>query len=134
MAPRGIQRPGQDERIHICRRPSTFAQELWHVHDLTLRNDDRTNNYYEAWNNGFSRIVGHSHPSVWQLIQFLKEDEAQTRMVLLQNAHGQPPAKRVRRVTRDLQERLQNLCRARATGNKTIEEFLCGIGHCIKLG
>ena len=95
-------------------------------------NDDRPNNYYEAWNNGFSRTVGHSHPSVWCLIQCLKEDEAQTRMVLLQNARGQPPAKRVCKVTRDLQERLQNLCRA--TGNKTREEFLRCIGHFIRLG
>ena len=131
---RRIQRLNGVERLHIRRRPPTFLQELWNVHDLTLQNDDRTNNFCEAWNHGFSKIVGHSHPSVWKLIQCLQEDEAQTRMLILQNARGQPPVKRVRRVTRDLQERLHNLCRARATGEKTIEEFLRGIGHCIRLG
>ena len=131
---RRIQRLNGVERLHIRRRPPTFPQELWNVHDLTLQNDDRTNNFCEAWNHGFSKIVGHSHPSVWRLIQCLQEDEAQTRMLILQNARGQPPVKRVRRVTEDLQERLHNLCRARATGEKTIEEFLRGIGHCIRLG
>ena len=99
-----------------------------------MGNNDRTNNFCESWNNGFSKIVGHSHPTVWRLIQCLKEDEAQTRMMLLQNARGQPPTKRIRTVTRNLQERLQNLCTARASGDKNIEEFLRGVGHCIRLG
>lgn len=94
---RRIQRPGPNQmiRIRFRRRPPTFAPELWKVHDLTLRNEDRTNNFCEAWNNEFSKIVGHSHPSVWRLLKCLKEDEAQTKIMLLENARGQLLKKRV---------------------------------------
>ena len=98
-----------------------------------MRDQDRTNNFCEAWNHGFRSIVGHNHPTVWRLIDCIKEDEAQTRMMLIQEAHGQPPRKRVRRTTKDLQDRLKNLCVARSGAEKTIEEFLRGVGHCIRL-
>ena len=117
-----VQRPGQGEMIRIRRRPPTFPPELWNVHDLTMRDQDRTNNFCEAWNHGFQSIVGHNHPTVWRLIDCIKEDEAQTRMMLIQEAHGQPPRKRVRRTTKDLQDCLKNLCVARSSGEKTIEE------------
>ena len=68
--------------IHIRRRPPTFPPELWNVHDLTIRDQDRMNNFCEAWNNGFLGIAGHNHPTVWRLMEFFKEDEAQTRMKL----------------------------------------------------
>ena len=46
------------------------------------------------------------------------------------NARGEPPANRVRRDTVTLQKRL---CRRRANGEVTIEEFLKGIGHNVRL-
>jgi len=45
---------------------------------------------------------------------------------------GQPPRKRVRRVTRELQERLQNLCVARRDGSKSVAETRRGLGYTIR--
>ena len=93
----------------------------------------RTNNHCESWNNSFKQLVGHSHPSVWQLITHLKEDESLMRTLIIQENRGQPPTKRVRKTTKDLQRRLLYLCEARKSGTKSVEDFLQGIGHCIRL-
>jgi len=45
---------------------------------------------------------------------------------------GHPARKRVRRATRELQERLQNLCVARRDGSKSVAEALRGLGHTIR--
>ena len=120
-----------------------FPPHLWNVHEATLNDEPRTNNLCEAWNNRFSNLVGHNHPSVWKLIEALKKDECSVSFTILQDARGQPPMKRVRTVYVELQQRLKTLCQARASGTKTVEEFLRGQGSkfakkntcaCRKLG
>ena len=49
------------------------------------------------------------------------------------NSRSEPPAKRVRRDTVTLQKRLSTLCRRRANGEVTIEEFLKTIGHNVRV-
>ncbi len=35
----------------------------------------RTNRLCEGWNNNFARLVGHSHPTIWNYIAAFQEDE-----------------------------------------------------------
>ena len=51
---------------------------------------------------------------------------------LAAEALDQPPKKRVKRATRDLQERLYNLCLARRDGAKTVQDVLNGVDHTIR--
>ena len=92
-----------------------------------------TNNVCEGWNNGFRQLVGHSKPSIWVAIEALHMDEAQATTALLRNARGDPPAKRMRRETVVLQQRLSNLCRRRHDGDVTVDECLRGVGHTVRL-
>src|SRR6218665_1830350 len=69
---------------------------LWNVHDATLSQTSRTNNLCEAWNNGFSKLVGHAHHSLYALVSSIQEDESMASTVILQAARRQPPKKRVR--------------------------------------
>ena len=55
------------------------------------------------------------------------------RLHLIQESRGQPPRKRVKKVTKDLQERLKYLCTSLQSGEKSVEEFLKGVGHTIRL-
>jgi hypothetical protein len=55
------------------------------------------------------------------------------RTIIQQDAVGYPPVKRNQQRHVQPQERLQNLCRNLATGQKTIAEFLCGVGWNIRL-
>ena len=116
---RPIRRPGENGEactVRFRKIPPVFSPGLWNVHEATLAGGDRTNNHCESWNNSFKQLVGHSHPSVWRLITHLKEDESLMRTLIIQENRGQPPTKRVRKTTKDLQRRLLYLCEARKSG------------------
>ena len=51
---------------------------------------------------------------------------------IAQEARGQPPVKRVKRSTQQLQSRLLSLCVARRDNKKTAVEVLEGLGHIIR--
>ena len=64
------------------------------MYDAILTGRNAANNVSEGWNNVFATMVGHHHPSLWCLIGALQHDQAMVATALLQNARGQPPAKR----------------------------------------
>jgi len=119
-------------RIRIRRQPPLFPPETWNVFNATVSNTQRTNNETKAWNNAFARQIGHSHPSLYRLLDNLRKDTALVHIALEAEARGHPARKRVRRATRELQERLQNLCVARRDGSKSVAEALRGLGHTIR--
>lgn len=132
---RTIRRPAISHRlqpIRIRRIPPLFPPTVWNVHEATLAGNARTNNFCESWNNGFASLVGHNHPSLWVLLGAIQQDEATSSTAILQDARGQPPAKRVKRNMVQLQARLQQLCADRRDNRKSVEETLRGIGHNIR--
>src|SRR6218665_554863 len=56
---------------------------IWNVHDATLSQTSRTKNFCEAWNNGFSKLVRHAHPSLYVLVSSLQEDESMASTAVL---------------------------------------------------
>ena len=83
-------------------------------------------------NHAFAQQIGHSHPSLFTLINNLKKDNALVIAAIQSEALGQPPKKRVKRASCELQARLFNLCIAHCDGAKTVVEMLRGIGHTIR--
>ena len=133
-AVRRVQRPANSASIPslvIRRLPPLFPPTVWNVHVPTINGTDRTNNLCEAWNRGFSATVNHHHPSLWCVIDALQQDAAAVTTVLLQNARGQPPAKRVQRSSVRLQQQqLQSIC---CDGRKSVAEALSALAHNIRL-
>ena len=132
---RRIQRPVASHLIQplrLRRTPPLFPPSIWNVYDVTLAGANRTNNLCESWNCGFASLVGHPHPSLWTLIEALQQDEALATTAITQEARGQPPVKRVKRSTQQLQSRLLSLCVARRDNKKTTTEMLEGLGHNIR--
>ena len=132
---RRIQRPVTSHRIQplrVRRTPPLFPPSLWNVHDATLADKDRTNNLCESWNCGFASLVGHHHPSLWKLVEALQHVEALATIATIQEASRQPPVKRVKRSTQQLQSRLLSLCTAHRDKKKTVVETLEGLGHIIR--
>ena len=43
-----------------------FEPVIWNVHEASFRNEHHTNNYSKTWNNHFTQLLGHVHPSVWK--------------------------------------------------------------------
>ena len=87
-------------RIRIRRQRPLFPPETWNVLNATVSNTQRTNNETEAWNNAFARQIGHSHPSLYRLLDNLRKDTALVHIALEAEARGHPARKRVRRATR----------------------------------
>ena len=112
--------------IRIRRKPPMFATSIWNVHTITLEGGSRTNNVCEGRNNGFSKLVGHSHPTIWRAIDSIRNDQALVATLLLRD-------ERVRRQTRQLQINLRNMCVDRRDGLKSVEVTLRGIGHSLQL-
>ena len=119
---RTIKRPANThgiEPIRIRKIKPVFPPNVWNVHDATVAGNARTNNFCESWNNGFASLVGHCHPSLWVLIGAIQEDEGLVGTAIVQDARGQLPVKRIKRSTKQLQERLLQLCKDRI---KSIED------------
>lgn len=39
-----------------------FSPHFWNVHEITLNNGNRTNNFCEGWNSYFNKLVGTNNP------------------------------------------------------------------------
>ena len=75
-------------------------------------------------------LGGDSHPSVLVTVEAFQADLALAEQMI--DARGQPPVKRVKRSTHQLQRRLRSLCEDRRDGRKSVAETLRGLGHCIR--
>ena len=104
--------------------PPLFPPHLWNVHQATIDNEIRTNNLCETLNFSFHEVVGHDHPIIWKAIQSIRKDQALVSAVLIKDSRGEPPRKRVKRATKEHQQRLKNLY---VNEMNTMEEFLNGI-------
>ena len=120
--------------IRVRHIPPLFKPADWNMHEVTLAGEPRTNNISEGWNNKFSSLVGHQHPTIWKMIECLQAEHARVTGILLQDEAGIRPTKRTKKVYVELQKRLKNLCEDRVAGRKTIAEFLRGVGHNLRGG
>lgn len=118
--------------LRMRRKPPMYPPSLWNVHNITLQGGSRTNNICEGWNNAFSKLVGHAHPTIWRAIDSIRKDQAQVATALLRDERGEPPAKRARRHTLKLQTKLHTLCTHRNDGTKSVPDTLRCIGHCVR--
>ena len=132
---RKVQRPpgpdGTVPPIRVRKTPPLFPSDLWNVNILTMPVCSCTN-LCEVWNRGFRSLVGTSHPTIWKALEHIRFDHHNVKTAILLEARGQPPQKRVRKVTKHLQDRLFNLCQAYYNDDKTLIQTLKGIGHGIR--
>ena len=96
------------EKMKLKKIPPLFAPEVWNVFDTTLRDGQRTNNICEGFNNAFRRLVGQNHPSIWVFIECVQKDVREVSTTLAMIERGDPPAKRLRKSSQDLQKKLKN--------------------------
>ena len=86
--------PAADGTVQPIRMRRIFPVSIptiWHVHDMTVNGGSRTNNICEAWNRGFSTLVGHAHPMIWTLIEAMCKNFSSVEGTKRFNQLGQPP-------------------------------------------
>jgi hypothetical protein len=124
---------GQGTVLRLTRRTPIFPPSTWNVYEATVNDQPRTNNICEAWNNGFKIAVGHSHPDIYTSVDAIRKDEAACSTLLHQLDIGQPPKKRVRRESHNLQQRLKGLCTDYRDGKRSLTNFMRALGHNIHM-
>ena len=102
---------------------------IWNVRDATMNDGHRTNNICEGRNNGFANLVGHKHPSVWQLVDKMRHDNGLAEAVASQHDMGQAPRKRAKRALVEFQVRMRTLCAEYQNGQRALESFLRAAGR-----
>jgi hypothetical protein len=112
--------------------PPIYPPEKWNVYEATIEEKARTNNLCESWNNGFKHLVGYNHPTIWALIEALRKDAIMIKNQIRKEKLGEPIKKRVRRETKNLQERLNYICNEFTNGNKSLHETLYTIACNLK--
>ncbi|XP_041466621.1 uncharacterized protein LOC121417108 [Lytechinus variegatus] len=125
------QRQGQQFNMRY-RLPPIFPPRTWNVNEATIDGNPRTNNSCESWNFGFLKQVGHYHPTFWKALQNLKAEQSAVEVAISQFLIGNPPKKEIKRVYRDLQHRLRNLCVDLRDGRRDMAQFLQAISHNIR--
>ena len=123
--PRGI--------IRIVRSHNPkYPLESWNVYEETINDESQTNNVCESWNNGFCHLVGYKNPGMWHIIQCIQKDQTNVLTELERARMGDPTKKRVRRETKQLQQQLKTLFKQMSEGQKSVPEFLQGIGYSVR--
>ncbi len=106
-----IQLLGYFETVYIRTeglRPR-FQPSTWNVHLHTLRGEHRTNNMCKGWDK-FSRLVGHSHPTIWHCIAVLLKDEVASRHIIIQYELGEEEVRQQPSIYSTVGTRLLSLC------------------------
>ncbi|KAF0768563.1 Uncharacterized protein FWK35_00001557 [Aphis craccivora] len=95
---------------------------------MTLVGGHRTNNMTEGWNNGFAKLCGHKHPTIWKLIRKIKME------ISADDAKLALDARSVRKLgqTRTIETRLENLCIQIQEGKIGVLDFLTAVSHNIR--
>ena len=99
-----------------------------------MTDQPRTNNVCEGWNNKFHSLVGHSHPTIWKLIETLQVEANRITSILIQSDRGIRQKKRTNRIHTELQTRIRNICKDRLQERKSIAECIRGVSHYIRGG
>uniref|UniRef100_A0A1I8BS26 MULE domain-containing protein n=1 Tax=Meloidogyne hapla TaxID=6305 RepID=A0A1I8BS26_MELHA len=60
-------------RNNGTRAPPTFVPSCWNVYTRTINNEDRTNNFCEAFHRKVQLQLGVSHPTIWKFLDELKK-------------------------------------------------------------
>lgn len=111
------------ERTWICtvvrRRqiPAMFEIGLWNCFHSVLEGLPKTNNYCEGFHNGFSGTLGAAHPTIYKLIDAMKEEHEKAEMKIEQMLAGKSlPSNKSRRILMRNYDRLLSFmevsCRA----------------------
>ncbi|XP_021952041.1 uncharacterized protein LOC110848975 [Folsomia candida] len=78
----------------IARLAPLFAIPLWNCCHSVLEDLPKTNNSCEGFNSGFSTLLGASHPTIYKLIDGLKEQQVLTELSMNQRIAGNVPTPR----------------------------------------
>lgn len=76
------------------REPPLFEPQMWNCYQQFLDGDPTTNNACEGWHNRLRAIMPRAHPSFWQFILRLKEEQERSEAEMARIDIGEPVSKK----------------------------------------
>ncbi|KAL7078050.1 hypothetical protein ACQ4LE_002649 [Meloidogyne hapla] len=113
-------------RNNGVRAPPIFVPSSWNVYTRTINNEDKTNNFCEAFHRKVQLQLGVSHPTIWKFLDELKKVVKMCDAQYEQFVAGHQ-ATRKRRKYEEADERILNIVNRYEIG--TVIEYLRGISH-----
>lgn len=90
----------------------------------------RTNNRLEGWHSRLKRIVKKPHPSIYEIVDVFKREQATVEVSTLQlETGGNPPPRKKKYSEQD--KRIIYLKDRLYEGSISLAEFVSGIGHLV---
>ncbi|KAI6192271.1 hypothetical protein M3Y97_00319100 [Aphelenchoides bicaudatus] len=105
------------------RKKPLFPIDIWCCNIQLKNGSPRTTNSVEGWHNAFNGSVGSKHPSIWTLLEKLKEEQIIQKARHLQSNSG-GATKSQKKKYRDHTIRLQDLLKKLERKNITELEFI----------
>ena len=68
--------------------PPRYSPSLWNTYTSVIDGIHRTNNMVEAWHGKFLKMIQTRHSSIWKFIDFIKRDEKDIKIMIVQLEGG----------------------------------------------
>lgn len=68
--------------------PPRYRPEIWNMYESTRARLARTNNFAEAWNAKFTKLIVTHHSNLWKFLENLKKDERDNNQLIVQLLGG----------------------------------------------
>ena len=97
---------------------------VWNVYN----EDVRTNNDCEGWHVRLNAAVRRHHPNIWQLMECMRQEQANTEVLQQQILTGRT-SRRHKKAYRIVQKRLRRLQRRYDAGDLSAVDYITGVSH-----
>ena len=114
-----------NERVH---RAPMFPPFMWIVAERFNNDLPTTTNHVEAWHRRLQTLIVIDHPSLFNCLHKLRQEQRHTEVTLLRTENGFR-RKLKRRSTIEHVKRLTSLMSDLRSGSKDVTAFLRGVGH-----
>lgn len=92
----------------------------------------RTNNHLEGWHSKLKKLVRHAHPNIFQLIEILKNTQANTEANDIQVSSGATTRPKQKKY-RDIDTRLSTLKHRFLDQQMTVQDYADQASFCIRM-
>lgn len=122
-------------RVRRRRNPARFPPMIWSMYEQVLNRVQRTNNKVEGWHSKFQHMLNCHHPSIWKFLEYLKKDQRDNEVIILQLRAGhrniKHPIKKRNIINSEQIERIVAQYE-RYKANNDIKTYLRTIGYKLK--
>ena len=106
-----------------------FPPDTWNVFNRGM--SARTNNFVESFHAQWNKSVGVRHPSIWQFVAKLQDQQALSRNSLNNAVNGNPVVRRRAKWVR-LENRINTLKGQYLAGQRTVQNYWSAVRHQIQ--